>query len=422
MCHGVASEKNISRSVQIAAILPGVKCRPLLFLVLLGVFVLPQHAWADAGTPLMWAGMLHLVFGNTLVGIGEGALLAWCFSVPKVRAVWVMILANYVSAWLGLFLIDRSIDSLPMDLNNGWKWFWAMVVVTYFMTILVEWPFVAWCFRGTQDWFQKSVKASLVVQTASYVLLFGWYWMASGTSLYTQMSIVGPSELSLPESVLVYFISPKDGDVYSRHLSGKDERKVFELHTKNINDRLLVRASTPDTSRWDLVARVETEDYGNPRLIAVKTNMQVEAAADWRSTHTDPPQYESTWFSFGEVEPIGSAADSQWKFWTGFWPIEGLQASNKATGDKVRFSYETPFGAWIVRNAVHLPSDKVLFQLGKDQICAFDPVHRRVALLWHGRGPVPVIEKTEGGPESVEKKQTFRPATNQVSPVSGFER
>ena len=64
----------------------------------------------------------------------------------------------------------------------------------------------------------------------------------------------------------------------------------------------------------------------------------------------------------------------------------------KETGNRVRFSYETPFGAWTVRNAVHLPTDKVLFQLGDDQICGFDPVERRVALLWHGRGPVPVIE------------------------------
>lgn len=97
--------------------------------------------------------------------------------------------------------------------------------------------------------------------------------------------------------------------------------------------------------------------------------------------------------NFGQVQKLGSAAKSQWKFWTGFWAEEGLRGSDDATGEHVRFSYETPFGAWTVRNAVDLPSDKVLFQLGDDQICAFDPVTRRVALLWHGRGPVPVVEK-----------------------------
>jgi hypothetical protein len=127
--------------------------------------------------------------------------------------------------------------------------------------------------------------------------------------------------------------------------------------------------------------------------VDVLTNLLVEAAPDWRSTHTDPPQYEGNWFSFGEVQRLGSATNSQWKFRTGFWPVEGLHGSDKTTGQSVRFSYETPFGAWVVRNAVHLPSDKVLFQLGEDQICIFDPVRRQVALLWHGRGPVAVIEK-----------------------------
>ena len=68
---------------------------------------------------------------------------------------------------------------------------------------------------------------------------------------------------------------------------------------------------------------------------------------------------------------------------------------NKATRTRVHYSYETPFGAWTVRNAVQLPSNKLVFQLGHDQICAFDPQSRKVALLWHGRGPVPVIDKTE---------------------------
>jgi len=149
------------------------------------------------------------------------------------------------------------------------------------------------------------------------------------------------------------------------------------------------------------VARLDGSNRSGARFVDVLTNLLVDAAPDWRSTHTDPPEYDGTWFSFGEVQGLGSATNSQWEFWAGFWPVEGLRASHKITGERVRFSYETPFGAWMVRNAAALPSDKVLFQLGDDQICAFDPVTRRVALLWHGRGPVPVIESANaesGGP------------------------
>ena len=353
----------------------------------------PERALADAGTPLMWAGMIHLVVGNFVIGIGEGWLLAWLFSLPKGKTILVMIPANYASAWLGgLFLRGEIVRALPMDLNNGWRWFWVMVVVTYLMTLVLEWPFIAWCFRHDPNWLRRSIRASFVVQSASYVVLFGWYWMASGMSLYTRMEIVPPSALPLPESVLVYFISPTDGDVYLRRLTGDDQRKIYDLHSTGDDDRLFVRPSATDQHGWDLVARLEGTNYRHPDLVVIRTNLFVEAAPDWRSTHTTPSQYEGTWFNFGEAAKLGNATNSHWKFYAGFWPIEGFRASNEATGDKVRFSYETPFGAWTIRNAVQLPSDIALFQLGEDQICAFDPATRQVTLLWHGRGPVPVMQ------------------------------
>ena len=96
------------------------KHRWSLLLSLLGVLAFPQPVWANAGTPLMWAGMLHLVFGNALIGLGEGLLLAWLCSVPKGKSVLVMILANYASAWIGALFISGVVRTLPMDLNNGW--------------------------------------------------------------------------------------------------------------------------------------------------------------------------------------------------------------------------------------------------------------------------------------------------------------
>ena len=383
-----------NRVERTAAMRFGFKSRLLLFLVLFGIVAFPQHACANAGTPLIWAGMLHLVFGNALIGIGEGLLLAWLFSLPKVKCVIAMIVANYASAWLGgLFIRGAIVDALPMDLNNGWMWFWVMVVVTYCVTLLLEWLFIAQRFRGTQDWFRRSVRASLVVQSASYVLLFGWYWLASGTSLYTKMDVVAPADLALPESVHVYYISPADGDVYKRQLTGGSEQKIFELNSTDRYDRLFIRPNTTDSNRWDLVASLETEWYG-AHSVDVLTNMMVEAAPELRSSRTGTPLNEgTTWLNFGRAQRLGSATNSHWKFWAGFWAVEGLEASNETTGESLWFSYETPFGMWYVRNVVHLPSDKVLFQLGWDQICAFDPVRRRVGLLWKGRGPVPVIEK-----------------------------
>jgi len=71
-----------------------IKHRPLLSLVVVGLTALPQQASANAGTPLMWAEMLHLAIGNALIGLLEGFLLVWLFRLPRAKAVGAMIAAT----------------------------------------------------------------------------------------------------------------------------------------------------------------------------------------------------------------------------------------------------------------------------------------------------------------------------------------
>jgi hypothetical protein len=360
-------------------------------LLLLG---LPSVVQANAGTPLMWAGMLHLVFGNLIIGLFEGTLLAKFFGLPKRKCIGLLILANYFSAWLGGYCIARAIArALPMELYNAWPLFWFMVLVTYVLTLLLEYPFVAIAFRGDLKWRSKSIRGSLLIQTASYVLLFGWYWLASGTSLYTKTDVVEISSISLPEKVLVYFISVEDGDVYTGALRDKQWQNVFDLNSSHRNDRLLVQQSNADTNSWDLIARLETEEHRNPNIITVAEQFAFVAATSWRSMNNNSPQYEGTWSNFGPISKLGNAKLSTWSFRAGSYPIEGISGTDTHSGKQVWFSLETPFVAWLVRNATHLPTDKVLLQLGDDQICVYDPENKQIALLTHGRGPVAIMTK-----------------------------
>jgi hypothetical protein len=363
-------------------------------IIVLLLLAVPSVAQANAGTPLMWASMFHLVFGNLIIGIFEGNLLAKFFGISKRKCIWLLILANYFSAWLGGFFIAKAMaKTLPMTLHSAWSSLWSMVLVTYVLTILLEYPFVAISFWGKPSWLRKSLLGSLLVQTVSYTILFGWYWIASGTSLYTKTDVVELSSISLPEKVLVYFISADDGDVYTGHLRDVQWQNVFDLNSSRRNDRLFVRPSDEDSNSWDLVARLETSQRRKPNLITVQEKFAVIAAPSRRSQNTDPPQYEGSWFNFGHVPKLGNAESSPWKFWSGFWPIEGLRGEDDNSGNRVSFSLETPFVAWSVRNATHLPTDKVLLQLGKDQICVYDPEKKQIALLARGRGPIAVMEK-----------------------------
>jgi hypothetical protein len=346
----------------------------------------PATASANAGTPLMWAGFLHLTIGNAVIGIFEGFLIARFWKLPMRSSSFVMIGANYISAWVGGVLIDQlMVEHLDLYLNNAWRAFWLLAGVTYIVTLLLEWPFVAFCFRRNGvSWAKRSLCANLAVQTVSYLILFGWYWAPSGTSLYTEFKVVPVAELGLSQDLTVYYLSHKDGHVYRRKTNKSIAPRVAELRFTNSNDRLFVQLNTGTPTTWNLMALGSSDSSSGGVPIPVLTNLTGSVVADSRNTP------EGTPFNFGDVPRLAGATNSSWKFFTGFWPKEGLRG--ESDGKRMGLSFETPFIRWAVRNAVHLPSDKVLFQLGDSQICIVDPESRRVAFLCRGRGPVAVIE------------------------------
>jgi hypothetical protein len=340
----------------------------------------PLSARADAGTPLMWAGMLHLVFGNAIIGIFEGFILARIFKLKSNVCVLVMIAANYFSAWGGgLFLNYQITKSLPFNLYNAWHWIWVMVFVTFVITLILEWPFVFFCFRKDQNRFKKSLLGNLLVNTLSYVLLFWWYSSASGTTLFTKTNIVQPSDITFPKNGQVYFISETNG-VCKFDFSSRQIEKVCSLDTDK-NDRLFVRASAFGTNNWDIL--------DSSKRILVCSNLQVTAVQFWHDTNN----LEGTMFNFGAAPKLGNAEKSNWNFRTGFWAIEGIHGVNTNSGENIHLSLETPFVSWNARNATQLPEDYVVFQLGDDQICLFETATRKIALLARGQGPVVVLSR-----------------------------
>jgi hypothetical protein len=350
--------------------------------ILLAVLVLPQTASANAGTPLIWGTGLHMLFGNAVIGAVEGFLLSRVFKAPLKRSTLVMILANYLSAWLGGWLISITTDSIVMEITSVHRWFWFLAVMTYATTLLIEWPFVVWSLRS----LRRSGLASFMVQTISYTILFGFYWMISVTTLLRQFEIVPSGSIPLPGSVEVYYIGSEDGNVYRLPLSTGKPELLHELKSGNFQDRLYWRRDETDTHHGDLMAQLD-EDGRKARSPEIKKGLSGEAALDQHIGH-------NTWFSFGRVEPVQSGIRGHWEFHTGFWPDEGLRGRRgiDTGGDKeVRLALATPFVSWPVRNAVLLPGDKVLFQLGGNQICVFDPETNRIELLCRGRGPVVIL-------------------------------
>ncbi len=349
---------------------------------------------ANAGTPLMWAGMLHLVFGNFFIGVGEGLVLAWVFKLRKIAAMALMIAANYASAWFGLsWLQSQFTQSLDLELYNAWRWVWIMAGVSYLSTLVLEWPFVALCFLKQRAWFRRSLIGCLLIQTISYVFLFGWYWGASGKGLYTQGVIVPLSEFALPNGVAVYYIGEDDGNVHEFDFGTRQTQQVFQLGSTNVEDRLLMLQSQLGGGPYGINARLETTNRNEPLLREVMGGLKQEQVALDEEMDEDT---EGTWFNFGPVMCVGGITNTDWEFETGFWPVEGLAALTTNGKVKLHLAFETPFVAWSVRNATQLPAGQVVFQLGEKQVCILEPETRKVTRLVFGRGPVVVVRSARG--------------------------
>jgi hypothetical protein len=358
----------------------------------------PAVAHADAGTPLMWASTLHLFLGNAAIGIAEGLLLAMLFRQRRAGCVLIMIAANYFSAWAGgLLLASRISDKLDLDLYNAWPWLWGMVAITYFLTLLLEWPFVALCLRKSDGWFRKSLRGSLVVQSASYVVLFGWYWGASATELYTDLAVVQPSAMTLTNSVILYYIADNSRTVCARDLGQGGTRKIAELKPRGHRDRLLLQESHAVADRWDLV--VESENRGPSPSNPIVT-------AGLACTVAEPPAVRFT--EGGEV-PRFRADSSGWEFRFG-WMAGGLYGNNARDGRLLNVRLETPFLKWPVQYPTQLPNGQVVFQLGTDQICVLDPNERKIALLVKGCSPVVTLKEPQSQTASFAAHQSESPS------------
>ncbi len=336
----------------------------------------PAVAYADAGTPLLWASGFHLLIGNAVIGIAEGLILWRLFRPKRAGCIPIMIAGNYFSAWVGgVFLASAIVGRLDLDLYNARRWLWCMVAITYLLTLLLEWPFVALCLRKTDGWFRKSIWGSLVVQSASYLVLFGWYWAASGKSLYTDMAVVQPSVISLPKETTLYYMTENNADIYAWDLGEGKTRKIRALTSLNSSDVLqLEQARTP--GRWDL--RV-----GPDRFSATETTQEI-LSADMSCVVAEPP---GAGLRPGGEVPRFRTDKSGWQFYFG-WMAGHLDGENAKEGRNLDLSLETPFVIWPVYFPTQLPSGQVVFQLGRNQICILDPNQRKIALLAKGRSPL----------------------------------
>lgn len=296
----------------------------------LAITFVPLPALANAGTPLIWVGMVHLLIANLVIGYVEGGLLSRLFHTSRGKATGVLVIANYVSAWAGTFLlVGRPSHFQALTIENVKIWLLVLIILAFLLTLLIEYPFFWVLLKNQKNSAQKALRATLIVHGISYLLLLGFYGMSSQISMLTKLNVVSPKQLELSKEYVLYFKSSDDSKVIRADLTGE-----------------------------------------NQSTIAL-------------SAFSSLPKFGS---SFGPVPKLDPS--SEWEYYTNVFARGGITGYKKLDNTRFRFSLETPFVFWSVSNATHFKGDFVVFQLGRSQICILQPQERKIALIARGKEPI----------------------------------
>jgi len=325
---------------------------------------------ANVGTPFILGSMAHLAGGNMLLGGLEGNLIARWFGTSKLRSVCISMAANYFSAWCGgiplcYFLANQD----GITIVNIKTWFLGFVILAFLLTLLLELPFIWLILRPTRASFWRVLRATILIHTISYPLLFGWYWLVSDKSMLTRLETVPASKLDLPTDCSLFYVSSDGRQVIQCALDGSQGQVVAEVAILEKDGSLKVQ--TKPSGGYQLMYQSRRE--GHDKILIGDFSSSLPGKS---------PPSEGGGLLWGEIPSL--SPNNKWRYLTGFWASYGLQRWQKGFKTEM-YGMELPFASWYIRNAVHIQDDLVCFRLGDDQICALRFDRRQIALITRGR-------------------------------------
>lgn len=353
---------------------------------------------ANAGTPLMWASAMFMLFGNALIGILEGRLIASVFKTRVGRTVLLMILANYISMFAGLWGVSHLAEwfteiQLRVDpLQAGWRALLLALGGSFFCSVVLEWPFCSLAMKNTGARAAKALGATLMAQTASYAILIPCFSLISQISLYTSSSIEVDLSFVAKPPATVYYIDRNDGDIWSILTDGTGKRRVKDAGLTKSNARLFVDKGK-EGDLYDLWSVSGRDEPPQPVISGIGNHA---APRRQPSAANEPDSWSNhgMWGRHTEHTVICPNVGGKWRALPGFWAAQGIEIRK---GDEPAYSLvlDTPFVSWFIRNAVILPHEQSIFQI-EDMLVILDMPSRRLGFLTIGRGPVVVLPGAQG--------------------------
>jgi hypothetical protein len=301
-----------------------------------------------------------------------------------------MIAANYLSAWAGyvfvvgvreLGIVQAQLPSDPQHalsvlsdtLNTA---FLIVVAVTLGMSVVLEWPFVAFAVKPRPRRALVALGISLVLQTVSYAVIAPLYRTAAKVNLLDEVSIDAAVVAETANDSWVYHISA-DGTTLDRiRINGSDCGTVATLPVVKGKHRWLRPVAAEGDETIALAYRTSANEDHMP-------------ISDWCKRPHHP------WKIFpnpqGDYPPEW---ETQWHASTADLIHRGLKLHNSDLREARYLFLDSPLLNWECSNATLLPDNRVVYQLGP-WIVLLDLDARAMGVITAGRSPVLVLDSAQ---------------------------
>lgn len=350
---------------------------------------------ANTLSPVMWRTLGLLFVGNAIIGLIEGAVIARAFRFPPVRTILLLIVANYCSMVIGVFLFGLGENRSPipdalfeMPLHHAGAVLWICVAISFVVSVIVEWPFCCVAARLAKATARRALLAVLVANAVSCPLLILLFSDSTNT-IGDDVEVVALQEV-VPEALdaTVYFIGD-DGAAYTIDLDGSNLTELRDVAATHRHDVLGWRPPPDDEpGSWQLVL----DGPDREEVLLEQPQGRCEA---FRSDYSGEVTGDGWSLGTSGVADLRSPDSRDWMCRPrGNW---GIEFGQESTGEESRITFDTPFVSWWGRCITILPSDVAVFELGR-QVCVLSMRSGRIAFLARGQGPV-VLLHAEGTAE-----------------------
>ena len=348
--------------------------------------------YANAGTPLMWFNIFHLLIANSIFGIVEGLIITKYFKTSCGKTVLLMIIANYLSAFGGYLLLSpvfyyliegpASNSLFSADLYNALPIVICVSILFFILTVFLELPFVYLMLRKHAFKIKKILMIAFLVQIPTNLFLLIGYMRYSDFSLYTQVDICRDC-IELDGDYLIYYLQMEESGIFSFDTkTGKTDK----LKNGKNYDKL----NKIDAFFQQLYIDVDENGkgylYTNDRKYNGKDESEKIVLVDNLNIKVPPQRTTNTDYA----NCVGHCENSAR---CGFWASEGLDIMSdtpKRGHADLHIAFETPILQWPCRKASLINDKYVIYQLG-EQIVLFDIQNKRIQKLFNGKNPIVVI-------------------------------